>query len=60
MAQISALSKASSPVMIWKLRHFSFQKQTKLTGGSSMALAAAELSMAAPPETARLCTLGMI
>lgn len=46
--------------MIWKLRHFSFQKQTKLTGGSPVALAAAKPSMAAPPETAGLCTLEMI
>lgn len=45
--------------MIWKLRYFSFQKQTELAGGSPMALAAAEPRMAAAPETAGLCTLGM-
>lgn len=45
--------------MIWKLRYFSFQKQTELAGGGPTALAAAEPHMAAAPETAALCILGM-
>lgn len=45
--------------MIWKLKYFSFQKQTELTGGSPMALAAAEPRVTAAPEMAELCTLGM-
>lgn len=45
--------------MIWKLRYFSFQKQKELAGGGPTALAAAEPHMAAAPETAALCTLGM-
>lgn len=44
--------------MIWKLRYFSFQKQTELAEGSPMALAAAEPHTAAAPETAGLCASG--